>query len=158
MCCRNQNGYEYISEDEEEEEQEEEQEERYFYVGCDEKDHLVADIIRGGDALLFSPNHHHQRNPTLPEEFMSPVDSLNEDPNEDYAAEAPSVHNYPSRISSESEDEVEIVFEEKPPRRDVNSLRNSVPNQGGPTMGKTIDVRKSDLMDNDKEGDGKHHA
>jgi hypothetical protein len=139
LCCRNRNRYEYnlFSEDEEEEEAEEDQEETRFHVECLEKDHLVADIIHGSDALFFQPNSHPQRNQSLSQEFMS----INEDPDEDYAPEILSVDD-----SHEGDDMFED--EDLPPRDSADSVFSSVPNLGGPTMPKTT-------IDNDKNCHGK---
>lgn len=142
MCCRNENGYEYhfLSEEEEEEE-------RYVHhAECTEKDdHLVADIIHGGEAVV-SLSSQSQRSNTLSEEFITPSETL-------------SVHE--SSRGSESEDEVEDVFvEELLPTRDINDadsvLLKSNPNQSRPTtsMPTSINLRKSELdQDKDKNPD-----
>lgn len=128
-----------FSDDEEEEEAQEDQEERRFHVECLEKDHLVADIVHGSEALFFQPNSHPQRNQSLSQEFMS----INEDPDEDYAPEILSVDD-----SLEGDDMFED--EEIPPRDSDDPVFSSVPNHGGPTMPKTT-------IDNDKNCHGKLH-
>lgn len=156
MCFRNQNRYEYnFSEDEAEEvevEEEEEEDERYFHVECNEKDLLVADIIGGGESLLFLPKHP-RRNQTLSEEFITPQESLFEDPDEDSALE---IENLSVKCVHESdgEHEVEDVFEEEIPTRDADSVYKSETNQGGPYMLISKDLHKSEVEDNDKNCDG----
>ncbi|KAG2664528.1 hypothetical protein I3760_16G086100 [Carya illinoinensis] len=146
LIQRNENGYEYhfLSEEEEEEE-------RYVHhAECTEKDdHLVADIIHGGEAVV-SLSSQSQRSNTLSEEFITPSETL-------------SVHE--SSRGSESEDEVEDVFvEELLPTRDINDadsvLLKSNPNQSRPTtsMPTSINLRKSELdQDKDKNPDHEDH-
>ncbi|XP_030937238.1 uncharacterized protein LOC115962527 isoform X1 [Quercus lobata] len=154
---RNQNRYEYnLSEDEAEVEvEEEEEDERYFHVECNEKDLLVADIIGGGESLLFLPKHP-RRNQTLSEEFITPQESLFEDPDEDSALE---IENLSVKCVHESDGEhdVEDVFEEEIPTRDADSVYKSETNQGGPSMLISKDLHKSEVEDNDKNCDEDYH-
>ncbi|EXB56917.1 hypothetical protein L484_019962 [Morus notabilis] len=155
-----QNGYDYnmFSDEEEEEEGEEEVQERSF------DDHLVADIIRGGEALLFLPNgvgfvqSETDQNLSSDQEFVSPHESVAEDdPN--YATELLSMHDTDlsdseSDYNDGNHDRDDTVLQEIPARRDSDSLHNNrvSNNEGWPTSPIiTIDLRNHDLvMDGEK--------
>ncbi|XP_024020290.1 uncharacterized protein LOC21402877 [Morus notabilis] len=157
---RSQNGYDYnmFSDEEEEEEGEEEVQERSF------DDHLVADIIRGGEALLFLPNgvgfvqSETDQNLSSDQEFVSPHESVAEDdPN--YATELLSMHDTDlsdseSDYNDGNHDRDDTVLQEIPARRDSDSLHNNrvSNNEGWPTSPIiTIDLRNHDLvMDGEK--------
>ncbi|CAB4281290.1 unnamed protein product [Prunus armeniaca] len=153
---RNQNGYEnYVfSEEEEEEEEEEELEaERQFHVhghqSCTENDHdLVADIILGGESLMFLPNSNLQsqhQTSYSEDQFISARESLIIEDQEDE-----SLHGSPQVTESEYYDH---DAEEIPVKETVlvqNSLQND---QVWSTAPITIDLRKSDLRSNAKNGD-----
>lgn len=141
-----------------EEEGEEEVQERSF------DDHLVADIIRGGEALLFLPNgvgfvqSETDQNLSSDQEFTSPHESVVED-DQNYATELLSMHDT-DLSDSESEyndgnhDGDETVLQEIPARRDSDSVHNNrvSNNKGWPTSPIiTIDLRNHDLvMDGEK--------
>ncbi|KAL5544776.1 hypothetical protein UlMin_008560 [Ulmus minor] len=162
---RNQNGPEYMFSDEEEEKEEEEEEleEEWGYhynQNSTENEHLVADIIRGGEALLFLPNDvvgYEMDQNFSEEQFLSPQESTIEEEEEEEEEE-----NYPTELISmhdtdegTSEDDEYIigtkVDEEIKPRNHTDSNRNSVSKKGGwPTSPIiTIELQK-DLKDNDK--------
>ncbi|XP_015882966.3 uncharacterized protein LOC107418785 isoform X1 [Ziziphus jujuba] len=169
---RNRNGIEYnffsdeeeeIMEEEKEEEEEEEEDQRRRFVDrfdqhqSTENDHLVADIIRGGEKLLFLPKNttfqriiNHQSN--VSDEFLSPHESISsiEDQNENRPAinRETSSFEHESSISSSprgSEYDYEVT----------DSVPNSVPNNSSwSTSPITIDLRKSNLEGtNDKSYD-----
>lgn len=153
MCsfCRNQNGYEnYLFSDEEEEEEEELEERHSFHVHghqyYTENDHLVADIIHGGEALKFLPNDNLQkdRSSFSDQEFISAGGSLIEEDQND--------------MSQGSESEQDHIAEEIPVR-DTASVCNSVPNdQVWTTSPITIELHRSELRRNDKRCDGISHS
>ncbi|RDX82467.1 hypothetical protein CR513_36744, partial [Mucuna pruriens] len=147
------NNYEYVSSEYDEEEQEEEIQESYSYVHHDdsiESDHLVADIICGGETLLFVHNHQPQRTLSSSEEFISPRDSLIEDSEENYSTETLSFHKSPLVSDFETEEEEEF------PAEDADSVPNSVPVESRPTSPITLNLYKSDLVDSDKNYDEDH--
>lgn len=77
FSCRNEDEYEFGTFSEEEEEEEEEEENNsYNYQKCMEKDHLVADIIHGGEALSFLHNKNVRMDRILVEEI---VDNIHDD-------------------------------------------------------------------------------
>lgn len=149
MFCRDQQ-YEYVFSDDEEEE--EESEERYSYVETsDQRDHLVADIIGGGESLMFLHYNESQRTLSFSEDqFVSPRESLIEDFSEEnrYASDQTlSVHRSPQVSDFETE---EVVEEEQEKQEqlvqaardtDDDSVPNSVPIE-------------SDMLDTDKNSDG----
>ncbi|PON94504.1 Ribosomal protein [Trema orientale] len=151
---RSQNGYEYMfsdeEEDQDEEEEEEEEEERSlddhrseYHRAAIENDHLVADIICGGEALHFLPNGvgfdrrgvvNDDQNLSA-EEFISPQESLAEDDHdidethhhqdENDATELLSMHD----TDTDSDDHDHGNDREKIPPRDTDrSIRNAVSN------------------------------
>lgn len=156
LYCRNQNGYEnyLFSEEEEEEEEEGELEaERQFHVhghqSCTENDHdLVADIILGGESLMFLPNSNLQsqhQTSSSEDQFISARESLIIEDQEDE-----SLHGSPQVTESEYYDH---DAEEIPVKETVlvhNSLQND---QVWSTAPITIDLRKSDMRSNAKNGD-----
>lgn len=134
---------------EEEEEEEEELEERHsFHVHGQqyytENDHLVADIIHGGEVLKFLPKDNLQRGQISfsDQEFISARESLIEEDQDD--------------VLQGSESEQDRSAEEITPVRDTASVRNSVLNDRiWTTSPITIDLRRSDIMRrNDKKCDG----
>ncbi|PRQ16552.1 putative ribosomal protein L34Ae [Rosa chinensis] len=147
---RNQNGYEnYLFSDEEEEEEEELEERHSFHVHghqyYTENDHLVADIIHGGEALKFLPNDNLQkdRSSFSDQEFISAGGSLIEEDQND--------------MSQGSESEQDHIAEEIPVR-DTASVCNSVPNdQVWTTSPITIELHRSELRRNDKRCDDHNH-
>lgn len=135
---------------EDEEEEEEELEERHSFHVHDqqyytENDHLVADIIHGGEALKFLPNDNLQRDRISfsDQEFISARESLIEEDQDD--------------VLQGSESEQDRSAEEIIPVRDTASVRNSVPNDRIWTTS-PIDLRRSDMIRrNDKKCDGMSH-
>lgn len=126
MFCRNQNGFEYplsdeeeeiVEEEKEEEDDDEREEEERCFVGhrfdhrqSTENDHLVADIIRGGEALFFLNKNTTTRvrsfdRRTLSEEFLSPhesIDSSTDQDQEDDPANSPTDETLSVHESSSS--------------------------------------------------------
>ncbi|CAN6714316.1 unnamed protein product [Malus baccata var. baccata] len=151
---RNQNGYEdYVFSDEEEEEEQEEEEDneqRQFHVPGHQycstiNDHdLVADIIHGGESLMFLPNnnlqHHHQKS-FSEDQFISARESL-------IIEDRPDESLHESSQGSESEHDDQGA--EEIPVKDTVSVLNSVAkDRVWPTSPITIELHKSD-----KNGDG----
>ncbi|XP_014520382.1 uncharacterized protein LOC106777289 [Vigna radiata var. radiata] len=144
--------YEYVSSeyDEEEEEEEEEIQERYSYEhDSGESDHLVADIIAGGETLLFVHNDLPLRTHSSSDEFTSPRDSLvEEELEENYSTETLFFHKSPLVSDIENVQEVEEF-----PAEDADSVPNSVPDESRPTSPITLNLYKSDSPDSDKNCD-----
>ncbi|KAL2625968.1 hypothetical protein GLYMA_07G091900v4 [Glycine max] len=143
--------YEYVSSeyDEEEEEAEEEIQESFSYVHDSiESDHLVADIICGGETLLFVHNNKPQRILSSSEEFSSPRDSLIEDSEENCSTESLSFHKSPLVSDFENEQDAEEF-----PAEDADSVPNSVPAESRPTSSITLNLYKSDLVGSDNNYD-----
>ncbi|ESW24750.1 hypothetical protein PHAVU_004G156800 [Phaseolus vulgaris] len=137
---------EYVSSESDEEEEEDIQE-RYSYVhDSGDSDHLVADIICGGEALLFVHNNHPRITHSSSDEFTTPRDSLiEEDQSEEkYSTETLSFHKSPLVSDSENEEETEEF-----PAEDADS----VPNQSRPTSPITLNLYKSDSLESDKNYD-----
>ncbi|BAU02789.1 uncharacterized protein HKW66_Vig0122940 [Vigna angularis] len=143
--------YEYVSSEyDEEEEEEEEIQERYSYEhDSGESDHLVADIIGGGETLLFVHNDQPLRTHSSSDEFTSPRDSLvEEELEENYSTETLSFHKSPVVSDIENVQEVEEF-----PAEDADSVPNSVPDESRPTSPITLNLYKSDSPDSDKNCD-----
>ncbi|XP_004512923.1 uncharacterized protein [Cicer arietinum] len=144
--------YEYVSSeyDYEEEEQEEIQE-NYSYEDSFEKDHLVADIICGGESLLFLHNNNKSQRKNSSsfedeEEFITPQDSLND---EYLSEETFSVHHKSPLVS---DFETETNEEEFHVQEDADSVPNRT--TSSPI---TMKLYKSDeLVDSDKKYDEEH--
>ncbi|OIW11953.1 hypothetical protein TanjilG_02160 [Lupinus angustifolius] len=145
--------YEYFSSEYDEEE--EEIQERFSYEDCNitERDHLVADIICGGESLVFLHNNETktQRTCSSSEEFISLKGSFNEDSEENYTSETLSFHKSPL-VSDFATEEAEEEEEEFPITRDADSVRNS----DRTTSHKALNLYKSDLVDSDKNYDENH--
>ncbi|KAF3438568.1 hypothetical protein FNV43_RR21331 [Rhamnella rubrinervis] len=183
---RNQNGFEYLFSDEEEEIMEEEEEEERCFDGYGsdhhqsaENDHLVADIIRGGEALLFLNKNNtttttfQSFDQALSEEFLSPHESISSidqhQDDENYPTELLSVHDTSSSSSSPppkgseykyDQDDV-VVADEITERDTADSVHDSVPNQACWTTSPiTIDLTKSsnNLKGDDKSCDDQYNC
>lgn len=136
-----------FTEDEEEEEEEEQQQQkqshetRYCYVDHEscERDHLVADIIGGGQSLVF----HHTTSFSEEDQFISPRESLvqEEQDNHYYASDQTiSVHRSPKVSDFETEEEEEVVVDDD----EADSVPNSVPiMQSRPTSPITLNLYKN---------------
>ncbi|OMP02155.1 Ribosomal protein L34Ae [Corchorus olitorius] len=149
---RSQNEYDYamFSEEEEEEEEEEAYGERFYRVNCMENDHLVADIIHGGESLVFLPETNFQK-PQVDDfeeesmNMMNPHEQLTSSEDQEYASystEQFSAHDSsPCSDSDEhhddddddDDDDTELVDEEISIKDADDSLQNSDTNQDGPT-------------------------
>ncbi|CAK8534147.1 unnamed protein product [Lathyrus sativus] len=161
--------YEYVSSEydyEEEEEREEEVRESYFYGDSIEKDHLVADIISGGEALVFlHSNNKSQRNHNFSfeedEEFITPQETLIEEFSEEEKNSSENLHVlHKSPIVSDFETEInETEFQEEEDADSVpdyvpDSVQDSVPIENRTTCHITTNLYKSDdLVQNDKNYD-----
>ncbi|KAL5079603.1 hypothetical protein RYX36_008024 [Vicia faba] len=169
--------YEYVSSEydyEEEQEQEEEQEEvreSYFYEDSIEKDHLVADIICGGEALMFlHSNNKSQRNHNFSieeeEEFITPQESLVEEFSEEEKTSESLYVLHKSPIVSDFETEInETEFQEEDadsvpdsvPYSVQDSVHDSVPTENRTTSHITVNLYKSDdLVESNKNYDEEH--
>ena len=137
--------------DDDDEEEEEEIQGRYSYVhDSGESDHLVADIIGGGEALLFVHNNQPLMTHSSSDEFTSPRDSLiEEEPEEKYSTETLCFHKSPLVSDLENEEEAEEF-----PAEDADS----VPNESRPTSPITLNLYKSDSLDSDKNYDGIYYV
>ncbi|XP_022738105.1 uncharacterized protein LOC111290871 [Durio zibethinus] len=152
---RTQNGYDYsmFSEEEEEEEEEGYAADRYNYrVNCVEKDHLVADIIHGGESLIFLSDNSFHRTENDVEESMN----LHEDPLTSDSTEQFSAHDSSPRTDSEHDNDDINLQDEEIPIKDADSLQNFDVNQDGPTPIVSPILKepdKSDQVDNDEDDD-----
>ncbi|MBA0583720.1 uncharacterized protein LOC105791105 [Gossypium raimondii] len=135
LIQRDHDGYEF-SEEEEEEEEEEYGGDRYNYrVNCMGSDHLVADIIHGGESLVFLSENSFYRTPNYVED-----DELTSEDQEygSYSTEQLSAH-YSSPCSDSEhhchdDKETELLVEdEEIPTKDADSLQNFDVNQDCPT-------------------------
>nr|DAD31790.1 TPA_asm: hypothetical protein HUJ06_010641 [Nelumbo nucifera] len=98
-------GYFEEEEEEQEEEEEEEEDRLYFSVECTEKEDLVADIIHGGEALLFLPTKRLEKNKTLLEERPGSDESIFEGLGEIFLEEQSFICSLPaSKLEHDSED------------------------------------------------------
>ncbi|XVF09606.1 hypothetical protein REPUB_Repub07fG0108300 [Reevesia pubescens] len=160
---RTQNGYDYSMFSEEEGEEEEEYGDTYSYrVNCMEKDHLVADIIHGGESLVFLPDNSFQyMTQNDVEESMNPHDDQLTSEDQEYASystEQFSAHDSTPCSDSEhhdDDDDTEIVDEEIS-IKDTDSLQNFDINQNGPTpivSSILTELDKSDQVDYDEDDD-----
>ncbi|KAK6249663.1 hypothetical protein SCA6_003668 [Theobroma cacao] len=163
LIQRNQNGYDYSMFSEEEEAQEEEEEEyadRFYRVNCMEKDHLVADIIHGGESLLFLPDNSFQtiQNDGAEESNNPPDHQLTSEDQENasYTTEQFSAHDSSPCSDSEHDDGDTELLDGEIPTKDADSLCNSdVNDQDGPTPIVSpilTEQDKSDQVDNDEDG------
>ncbi|XP_057480884.1 uncharacterized protein LOC130767856 isoform X2 [Actinidia eriantha] len=126
---RNQDGYDFalFSDDEEEN--------KYFRDEYTDRDHLVADIISGGEALQFLPTGN-PRNDLCCDE----AEATYEEPEEDFRSPA-------SESEFEGEDDIEG---EIPETEDTDSAFNSDTNDCGDTTQLTMNQDKSGLVADDE--------
>lgn len=151
FCCRTQNEYDYnLLSEEEEEEEEVYGNDRYFRGESTEKDrhHLVADIIRGGESLVFLHDNSLYGDQDNVQEFINP-------PDEHVTADDDRDESFDTAQYSEPDDDGDssdaIVDEGITPARDNDhSAYHSEQNHGGCTSPIIINVHnKSDLVEND---------
>ncbi|XVF53912.1 hypothetical protein PTKIN_Ptkin05aG0137800 [Pterospermum kingtungense] len=165
LIQRTQNGYDYSMFSEEEEEEEEYASDGYNYrVNCMETDHLVADIVRGGESLVFLPdNSFHRTQNDVDQESMNPLDDqlITSEDREyaSYSTEQFSAHDSsPCSDSDDNDDDDSDLMDEEITIKEGDSLQNLDANQDGPTpivvspVARELD--KSDQVDNDEDGDG----
>ncbi|XP_027357386.1 uncharacterized protein LOC113866787 [Abrus precatorius] len=145
--------YEYVSSEYDDEEEEIQESYSYDHDSI-ERDHLVADIICGGETLLFLHNNHPQSTHSSSEEFITPQNSLIEETEENYSTETLSLHKSPVVSDFENEEE---EGEEEFPAEDADSVPNFVQVESRPTSPITLNLSKShDLVDSDKNYDEDH--
>ncbi|KAA8542707.1 hypothetical protein F0562_023794 [Nyssa sinensis] len=145
---RTQEGYEFGAFSEEEEEEEEEDNE-YFHVDCTEKDHLVADIIGGGESLVFLRNRNLQKDQIFAEEIVNHHEPVDEETDESFITEQSSIYGTPA---SESEHNME----EEIPKGDTDSAYNCDTNDGGLISPITMDSNRSGPEIHEEISDEKH--
>ncbi|TYH03316.1 hypothetical protein ES288_A09G209600v1 [Gossypium darwinii] len=148
LLQRNRNGYDYSMFSEEEEEEEEEEDycvERYNYkANCMENDHLVADIIHGGESLIFLPDSSFQR-PRNDVHDDQLITSEDQEYASCYTEQSPSLDSE----HHHDDDDTDLFDHEEIPTKDGDSLDNF---DDGPTP-IVSPMDKSDV-DNDEDGDG----
>ncbi|GAV85428.1 DUF1666 domain-containing protein, partial [Cephalotus follicularis] len=147
LIQRTQDGYDYTSFSDEEEE---EYDDTYYHVETAEKDHLVADIIHGGESLVFLPNNCYQRHQQhIAKEFINSHESVigEDDQDESFAGDQFSLHGSHASESDDRDDADEI--KEEIPAGDADLVLDSNQNRGGPTSPITIENEKSGLVGND---------
>ncbi|XP_059642783.1 uncharacterized protein LOC132284675 [Cornus florida] len=143
---RNQGEYEYgLFTDEEEEE-----DNGYFHVECTEKDHLVADIIRGGEALSFLPTSSIQEDQIFSEEIFThqPIFEKSDD---SFVTEHSSMYNTP--VSESEIDGEEVVEEQILTRKNVSTYHISNTNNVETTSPMNMDLNKNGLATHDRTHD-----
>ncbi|XP_065864229.1 uncharacterized protein [Euphorbia lathyris] len=146
LIQRNQNGYEYIySDEEEEEEEEEEDKETYYYCESREKDHLVADIIHGGESLVFLSNS------SIP---------TTEPKDDSFFYDEPTSILASAGSESEKED-IDLINDDDDQENFqptyADSIQDSSPHHGGPTTSPiTIYKQRSGLVDSDDKHGGNY--
>lgn len=149
FLCRTQSEYDYsLYSDEDGEEEEEEV--------CTEKDHLVADIIHGGESLVFLHNNAVHRSQQIHvQEFINQEDDKVVEDHQEYQSFDSSQYSaLDSSPCSESEhegdhddDELEEEEEEEEiPPTESDSAYNSVPNHDGATT----PIPSSGFVENDQ--------
>ncbi|KAK8518272.1 hypothetical protein V6N13_027745 [Hibiscus sabdariffa] len=158
LIPRARNGYDYsvFSEEEEDEEEEEEEEEEcgvegYNYkVNFMENDHLVADIIHGGESLVFLQDNSFQKTQKgvdVIEESMKPLDDDDDDDqlvtseDQEHYATCSTEQSSPCSDSAADDDDI-----------DLHDHRN----QDSPTP-IVSPMDKSDV-ENDEDDDGNMHV
>ncbi|GLT48906.1 hypothetical protein SLA2020_224960 [Shorea laevis] len=158
LIQRSQYDYGMFSEDEQEEE--EEYNDRYnYHVNYMEEEHLVADIIRSGESVVFLSDQHDaeedQEYPMNTHEQISYDDQEHSTHNSTEQFSAPE-----SQVISESEQnddhEEDGSVEEQVPSEDADSLQKSDANQKGPTEPIIIELSKSTSNRLDKEEHNDH--
>ena len=149
------------SEDEEEELEEEEGEEieeRYCHEESSKRDHLVADIICGGETLLFWHNNKEPQSiHSFSEEFITPQESLCEESEENNASDTETslyVHRSPQVSDLEVEETDAAEDEDENAARDADSVPYPVPIGSRPTSPMTLNPYKTHLLNNDKNCEG----
>lgn len=151
---RNQNEYEYGEFSDEEVEQEN----GYFHAdSMQQSGHLEANILHGGETLMFMHDNSGHEDPTqVPEEEISNPDEeafSQEGHEESYNSEVLSVYSSPALESVHSDDE---VGEEKiPPARDTDSSFAYQTNKNDPTSIRTLNQMKSRLIVEDNNNKAK---
>lgn len=144
----------------EDEQEEEEYNDRYnYHVNYMEEEHLVTDIIHGGQSAAFLSDQHDaeegQEYPMNTHEQISFEDKEDSTHNSTEQFSAPE-----SMVISESEQNDDDggdggSVEEQIPLEDADSLQKSDADQNGPTEPISIDISKSttNRLDNDEHND-----
>lgn len=139
----------------------EEEEDIYFHEEeCMEKDdHLVADIVDGGESLLFLPVNRPVKDQDLEhhEETISSSTTPRGDYNYFFHQEESSDDHNSLVQESEVHDDKEDEAEEEIPTSDTDAdaVYNFGPNEGDPTSPITINLTKSGLVADDETHDEK---
>lgn len=165
--CRNQNDYEYVFSDEGEEE---EDGNTYYYSDFTERDHhLVADIVHGGDSLVFlsnnSPSYDKIQRHAV-QEFVNPGDyefgdeeeqMLDDDQEDDSFASDEQLSVRAAAGTSESEQDDKKNEKEQDQEiltTDADSSYDTAPYPGGPNSPVTSHLNKSGLLESDYNSGG----
>lgn len=112
FSCREQDGCDYQAFLEEEEESKEEGEEsRYLNDEETQKDHFIADIIHGGEALLFLPIRNPQKDQIHEEEEKKPQETVFDDSDDNF-------------LSVGSSPTSEIEYSNGKPTKEESSIRD----------------------------------
>ncbi|WCJ21956.1 hypothetical protein M5689_004066 [Euphorbia peplus] len=149
---RNQNGYEYnmYSDEEEEEEEEEVDNETYYYCESREKDDLIANIIHGGESLVFLSNN---SIPTAAQELNKQKDdSFFSDEEISMVASAGSESEKEDidLINNNDDYQDQEEDEENFQQTYADSIQDSAAHHGGPTATPvTMFRQRSGLVDSD---------
>lgn len=121
-------------------------------------DHLVADIVDGGESLLFLPVNRPVKDQDLEhhEETISSSTTPRGDYNYFFHQEESSDDHNSLVQESEVHDDKEDEAEEEIPTSDTDAdaVYNFGPNEGDPTSPITINLTKSGLVADDETHDG----
>uniref|UniRef100_A0A5B7BZN7 Ribosomal protein L34Ae n=1 Tax=Davidia involucrata TaxID=16924 RepID=A0A5B7BZN7_DAVIN len=123
--------------------EEEEEEDGYFHFECTERDHLVADIIHGGEALVFLPTRNPQNDKIFAEETVNHHEPVVDEAFT--ATEQSSIYGTPTSESEHDE-------EEEIPTRDTDSAYHD---GGGLTSPIIINLNQSGSVINDETSNEK---
>lgn len=132
-------------EEEEQEKEEEEEEDMYFHGECMEKDdHLVADIVHGGESLLFLSVDGRRRRPVK--------DHVHGDDYNYYFPQKDLVQK--SQLHDCDKEEEEIHMSDTDTDTDTDAVHNFGPIETDPTSPITINLTESGLVADDETYDG----
>ncbi|CAK9167844.1 unnamed protein product [Ilex paraguariensis] len=136
---RNQDVYEFgVFSDEEEEENN-----GYYHGEPTETDHLVADIIQGGESLSFLPTRSIETDQFIAREMIDRSKPMPQELDESFGTEDLSVYGSPIAESEHSDEE---VVGEEIPTRDTDSAYNTDTNNNGPTLRMADDDTHEDII------------
>lgn len=131
----------------------------YFHGDCMEPDdhHLVADIVHGGESLLFLPVNGRVKDQVLEhhEKIISSSSSRNHFFHEEEPAHDHDDHNSVRQETEEHEDKEDEAEEEIPTSdSDADVVHNFGPYETDPTSPIIINLTKSGLVAGDETHDG----